>query len=346
MDYTQFTTNPRKNKHLTLTERVKIELMLRDNKSAYAISKAMNRPINTILNEIRRGTVDQIKAGKKIKIYLADAGQARYRENRKACCKQYQLLESEEFVRHIESSMLENSWSVDAAVGRAREEGIFSKTLCTKTIYNYIDLGIIRIKNFHLPLKLRRKSKGSVIRKNKKILGDSISIRPYHINNREEFGHWEIDTVIGSKSKKDEVLLTLVERKTRNAMVRKISGKTADAVMAELYQLKEYFGSEFSRVFKTITSDNGSEFSDLSALRTSNTKIYFTHPYSSFERGTNERHNGLLRRFIPKGRCISHYSHEAISLLEDWINNLPRKILGYKTPEELFDLELDLIYSR
>lgn len=345
MDNTQFTPNPRKNKHLTLTERVKIELMLKDGKTAYAISKALERPINTILNEIRRGTVDQIKAGKPIKIYLADAGQARYERNRKACCKQYQVLECEDFVRYIEATMLENSWSVDAAVGRAREKGIFSKTLCTKTIYNYIDLGLMGITNFQLPLKLRRKTKGSIIRKNKKILGDSIKNRPEHIDTRQEFGHWEIDTVIGSKSKEDEALLTLVERKTRNTLVRKIPGKTAEAVMAEIERLKEDFGGGFSRVFKTITSDNGSEFSALAALDGSDMKIYFTHPYSSFERGTNERHNGLLRRFVPKGKRISDYSHDAIGRLEEWINGLPRKIFGYKTPEELFDAELDLIYA-
>ncbi len=140
--------------------------------------------------------------------------------------------------------------------------------------------------------------------------------------------------------------MTLVERKTRNSLVRKILGKTADAVIAELDQVKEDFGSEFSRVFKIITSYNSSKFSDLSALQTSYTKTYFTHPYSYFEMGTNERHNGLLRRGIPKGKCISNYSHEAISLLDDWINSRPRKILGYKTPEELFDIELDMIYSR
>ena len=130
MDYTQFTPNPRRNKHLTLTERVKIELMLNDGKTAYAISKALERPINTILNEIKRGTVDQIKVGKRIRIYLADAGQARYTENRKDCRKQYQVLECEDFVRHIETAMIEKSWSVDAAVGRAREAATFSKTLC------------------------------------------------------------------------------------------------------------------------------------------------------------------------------------------------------------------------
>lgn len=320
--------------------------MLKEGKTAYAISKVLERPINTILNEIRRGTVEQKKICKIIRIYLADAGQAIYDKNRKACCKQHQVLECEDFVRHIETAMIENSWSVDSAVGHARANGTFNKTLCTKTIYNYIDLGLIKIKNHHLPLKLRRKIKGSIIRKNKKILGDSIDKRPVHINDRQEFGHWEIDTVIGSKSKKDEALLTLVERKTRNALVRKIQGKTKEAVMDALERLKVDFGCKFSQVFKTITSDNGCEFSDLATLEISDTKVYFTHPYSSFERGTNERHNGMLRRFIPKGKWISNYSHEAITRLEDWINYLPRKILGYKTPEELFDLELDLIYSR
>ena len=346
MDYTQFTPNPRKNKHLSLTERVKIELMLTDGKSAYAIAKELTRPINTILNEIKRGTVDQIKVGKTVKIYLADAGQARYQQNRKSCRKPYQVLACADFVQKVESAMLENSWSVDAAVGRIRETASYGKTVCTKTLYNYIDQGLLKVKNHHLPLKLQRKTKGSVIRKNKKVLGNSIETRPEHVDNREEFGHWEIDTVIGSKSKKDEALLTLVERKTRTSLIRKIPGKTTEAVMGEIARLRQEYGDRFHLVFKSVTADNGSEFSDLAALDGNGTKIYFTHPYSSFERGTNERHNGLFRRFIPKGKWISHYSQEAISLVEDWANGLPRKILGYKTPEELFDLELDLIYTR
>lgn len=92
-----------------MTERVKIELMLKDKKTFYAISKALARPINTILNEIKRGTVTQIKDGKPISVYLADAGQARYKENRKACRRQYQILECEDFVKHIEVTMLESS---------------------------------------------------------------------------------------------------------------------------------------------------------------------------------------------------------------------------------------------
>lgn len=75
------------------------------------------------------------------------------------------------------------------------------------------------------------------------------------------------------------------------------------------------------------------------------TKVYFTHPYFSFEKGTNERHNGLLRCFIPKGKRIYDYSNADIAFIEDWMNTLPRRILKYKTPEELFEAQLDIIYS-
>ncbi|MDK0957070.1 IS30 family transposase, partial [Clostridium perfringens] len=101
----------------------------------------------------------------------------------------------------------------------------------------------------------------------------------------------------------------------------------------------------FSEVFKSITADNGSEFADLSEFELkTKTKVYFTHPYSSFEKGINERHNGLIRRFIPKGKRISDYLLETISFIENWMNTLPRKLLNYKTPEELFEIHLDEIY--
>ena len=171
-------------------------------------------------------------------------------------------------------------------------------------------------------------------------------MRPIDIDNRKEFGHWEIDTVIGEKSKDDNVLLTIVERKTRYSMIIKAVAKTAPAVTDALNRVRNLFGEQFSQVFKSITSDNGSEFADLSTIESeTNTKIYFTHPYSSFEKGTNERHNGLIRRFIQKGKRISDYSCDDIAFIEDWMNTLPRRILKYKTPEELFELHLDQIYS-
>ena len=131
-------------------------------------------------------------------------------------------------------------------------------------------------------------------------------------------------------------------------MIIKAIAKTAPAVTDALNRVRNLFGEQFSQVFKSITGDNGSEFADLSKIESeteANTKIYFTHPYSSFEKGTNERHNGLIRRFIPKGKRISDYSCDDIAFIEDWMNTLPRRILKYKTPEELFELHLDQIYS-
>ena len=99
-------------------------------------------------------------------------------------------------------------------------------------------------------------------------------------------------------------------------------------------------------MFKTITTDNGSEFADLSNLEeVSKTLIYYTHPYTSCEKGSVERHNGLIRRFNPKGKRIDQVDVQVIEDVEAWINSLPRKLLGYKTPDELFDEELDKIYQ-
>ena len=99
-------------------------------------------------------------------------------------------------------------------------------------------------------------------------------------------------------------------------------------------------------MFKTITTDNGSEFAALRKLvETSQTLVYYAHPYASWENGSNERHNRLVRRFIAKGKRISDYGLDAIARIEDWFNSLPSKTLGYRTPDELVEAELDKIYA-
>ena len=126
----------------------------------------------------------------------------------------------------------------------------------------------------------------------------------------------------------------------------KIDAKTASAVMDGFAKVIEYFGSKFSEVFKTITTDNGSEFAELSRIEAvSDTLVYYAHPYSSWEKGSNERHNRLVRRFIAKGKRISDYGLDAIAKIEDWCNYLPRKILCYKSPDDLFESKLDGIYA-
>jgi len=115
--------------------------------------------------------------------------------------------------------------------------------------------------------------------------------------------------------------------------------------MEALHKVMSYFAEQKDQVFKTITGDNGSEFAGLSLIEDGKLKVYFTHPYSSCEKGTNECHNRMLRRFIPKGKSISDYSADEICFFADCINGLPRKILDYHTPEELFDRQLDRIYA-
>ena len=128
---------------------------------------------------------------------------------------------------------------------------------------------------------------------------------------------------------------------TRKEIIRKIHGKTAESVQFTISKLIEEAREHFSKVFKSITSDNGSEFADLASIESSTeTKVYFAHPYRSGERGTNERHNGLIRRFIPKRRLIREFSIESISRVQNWCNTLPRRILNYQTPDEAFEDQL------
>jgi IS30 family transposase len=351
MDHSDYTTESRKGKHLNYGERSKIEVWHAEGHTAYWIARQLGRTQNTVLNAIRTGMTEQMRQGKIVRVYFADRSQAVYEEHRKHCGKPFRVLDSWDFIQAVCEAMENKNcigrWSIDAAVGWVKRNRKFasSETVCTKTLYHYTDLGLMPFTNLDLPLKMKRNNKQKRVRENKKKLGNSIDQRPETVANREDFGDWEIDTVRGSRSGKGAALLTLAERKTRNSLICKLPDGTADSVFQALENLLVEYGDRFSRVFKTITGDNGSEFSHLSELEHSTaTKVYFTHPYSSFEKGTNERHNGLIRCFIPKGHSIDNYSEEQIAWIEDWCNTLPRKILGYATPEELFEAQLDELY--
>lgn len=344
MGIQEYTTKHRKGQHLLAEERHEIEVRRKDGWSIYRIAKHLCRPYNTIKNEIARGTV-YLYNGKAAR-YKAKAGEQQYRENRCNSRRQYKRLQVSSFINYVED-WFSKGWSLDASAGKALECGKFhrNQTVCTKTLYNYVDRGFIGIKNIDLPEKLKRNTKKEKVRQNKRILGDSIELRPESVELREEFGHWEVDTVVGSKCENEPCTVTLVERKTRKAIWIKANDHTADSVQSAIQSVMDYFGIMVSAVFKSITGDNGSEFSRLAELASQGTRVYFTHPYSSWEKGTNECHNKLLRRFIPKGVSMSEYSTEDIAYMADWANSLPRKILDYRTPEELFEEELDRIYA-
>ena len=184
------------------------------------------------------------------------------------------------------------------------------------------------------------------MRQNKRIKGRSIDERPAIANDRTEIGHWEVDTVVGQRAGREAVIFTAVEKVTRNYIAIRIPGRTSSGVEAALAQLQDFYGAErFSKIFKTMTADNGPEFETLSKFESLGTKMYFTHPYSSWERPQNERHNGLLRDFIPKGMSMERFSEEDIQHIADVLNQRPRRVLGYHTPAELFDAFLDEVYA-
>ena len=176
--------------------------------------------------------------------------------------------------------------------------------------------------------------------------GESIEQRPEEIDGREEFGHWEGDTVYSGKGKRKttRALLTLTERKTRKEIIIAIPNRKAETVVKALDALERKLGARrFRAIFKSITFDNGTEFAAAEGLERScvnkrmpRTKVYFCHPYSSWERGTNENTNGMIRRRFPKGTNFAAVTNAQIAQAENWINNYPRKILGYKSSEIVF----------
>ena len=346
MDNTNYTTEHKKGQHLTSEERHEIEVRYNKDKwSIYKIAKELGRPYNTIKGEIGRGKVTLYNGN--VTRYKADVGYKTYLEHRRECRRKYRVLETAEFIQYVTAHFRVDGWSLDVCFGRAITSEKFSRneTVCTRTLYRYVDLGLMQIKNHDLPEKLSRNTKHYKMRENKKNLGKSIEERPESIDLREEFGHWEIDSVIGKKNKKEPAILVLTERKYRNSIWLKVKSHSSDAVDDALNELLKTFGDKYREVFKTITSDNGSEFANLTRLEEKGIGIYFTHPYTSCEKGTVECHNRMLRRFIPKGKSIADYTADEVMIFADIINNLPRKLLGYHTPEELFDAELDRIYS-
>ncbi|WP_020006095.1 IS30 family transposase [Salinicoccus albus] len=342
------TTESIQGKHLTKDERAPIEILRKEEYSNRAIAKRLKRAPQTINNEVNRGTVRQIRRQKHngktyeygYHAYDPDYAQMRYEENRRHCGRQPKWCLSDTFVDWADIQMLDYRWSPDAVIGAAKQRELFPAELipCTTTLYTWIDRQIMRTKNIYLTEKLRRNTKSNKRkdRQHKRNLGPSITERPAAVESRETFGHWEIDTVIGAKHKDDAVLLTLAERQTRFEVLLKIDGKAAQPVTAAVESLIERAGAHMPSLFKTITSDNGSEFSTLHETLKSVTDVYFARPFASYERGTSENQHKLIRRFIPKGQSISSISDRQVQRIQRWMNDYPRKILDYQTPHECF----------
>jgi len=350
--------NPNKGKHLTYEERIKIEAYKELGYSNRKIARILNRVPQTINNAINQGTVRTIKQRQvhNDKVYeydqysySADADYQIYLRNRQHSGRRPKWLQCDSFTTWADGKMLNDGWSPDVVVGRAIKEKLFPADLIpsTSTLYHWIDRGIMKTKNIDLLEKVSRKPRNDSPkhREHRRVLGPSIKDRPDKVDTREHFGHWEIDTLIGTKTKNDPVLLTLVERKTRFEIMLKIHQKSKDFVNKAMKQLYERIGNQAADLFKTITSDNGSEFSGIYEMLTGITDVYFARPYASYERGTKENQHKLVRRFIPKGERLSDISDNTINQIQNWMNNIPRKILDYRTAKEAFLDELKTVVN-
>lgn len=194
-----------------------------------------------------------------------------------------------------------------------------------------------------MPIKKNKTARARAERKKaaKPPKGRSIEDRPKEIDSRSDFGHWEMDSVEGKKGTK-ATLLVLTERASRQELIELMKDKTAGSVLKALSRIEHRLGKRrFSKIFKTITVDNGSEFSDGLGIETSSysgtrTTLYYCHPYSAYERGSNENQNKMIRRHLPKGSDFSKLTQKQVKQLENWINEYPRKIFNYLCANDVF----------
>lgn len=347
MSQKNYILKSRKNKHLNERERYKIEILLKEKMRPYEIAKRLGRHPRTIEREIARGTVRLLNSDLSYRNeYYADAAQRVYEKNAKNKGPGLKIGNDHKLAKHIEKKIIEEKYSPDAVIGEINAKKLkFKTSICTKTLYNYIDQGVFaNITNKDLPVK-RSKKKGAYKKvkiAHRNLKGTSIEERPSYIEKREEYGHWEMDCMVGKRKSRGAALLVMTERKRREQIIYKMPNKTQEAVLNVMDHLERKHKDNFKEKFKTFTVDNGSEFLDYKSLERSikcpkekRTKLYYAHPYSAWERGTNENSNKLIRRFIPKGTDISKVSLKKIQYIENWINNYPRRIFGYKSANDL-----------
>lgn len=246
--------------------------------------------------------------------------------------------------KFIEDKILIDGWAPDVIVGFMEKNQFYLKdgfsSISTPTVYRAIHYGLLKVKkkNTRRMLKFEKSQKDCVkkdIPINKKDF--SIELRPDFINQRTEFGHFELDTVMGPSKGNHQCLLTFTERLTRFEFIFRLEAKTKQSVIHKFDLLKKYLKKDFSSIFKTITTDNGSEFAGFKEMiANTNTSIYFCHPYCSGEKGSNEKNNSMIRYFIPKGNLIENYTNKQINSFAFWLNHYPRKILNYSTSYDEF----------
>ena len=312
--------------HLSQTERYQISALLKAGHSPSEIAANLHRHRSTIHREISR-----------------NSGLRGYRP------RQAELLASQRSEHSRNAPKISRSlWQ---SVTELLEEKLSPEQISAQlevsheTIYKHVyadkSLGGDLYRHLRCQKKRRKRYAGGRDRRGQIIGRRPISERPAHVEKRSRVGHWEGDTLIGKGHK--QAIVSLVERKSGYAILRKVSKKTSELVGSEIIKGLE----PISDKVKTITFDNGLEFSKHAAIdKVLKSKSYFADPFSSWQRGSNENLNGLVRQYIPKTRPLSTVTHDELAMIQDRLNNRPRKRLGFKTPNEVFQASFKSVALR
>ena len=341
-------------KNISYTQRLQIEACLKAGLSKKVIAETVGLCLSAVYKEIKRGECTQRKYSytdyvgekhyKTVIAYSPNLAEEKYRMNLTSKGAPLKIGNDFEFVRYVEKRVVIDKISPCAVLGEIKRGKMFRTDISKTTMYRYIDMGIfMNISMQDLPMYKEKKRHRKTVAK-RPPRGTSIEKRPADIALRSSFGHWEMDCVCG---KTKAVWLVLSERLTRKEIIMPMPNQKAESVIRCLNTLERSWGKTFKKVFKSITVDNGSEFSDFVGLEKSSygkhakrTQVFYCHPYTSCERGTNERLNRDIRRLIPKGSNLAKFTPEEVQAVEDWVNAYPREIFGYSTSAEMFEKEL------
>lgn len=312
--------------HITHEERVKIEAWKEAEETNGDIARLLGRSSSTIGGELKRT----------VGTYNARQAQRRCIETRKtANAEPRKIIADSPLAKYIERR-IRKYWSPEQIVGRRDKEKPQEVQVFHETIYTYIYKVKPELKRF---LRCRKgkylRRYGTKIREKRREEAKKkrIDMRPEIVEQRNRIGDWEGDTVVGQE--KVQHILTHVDRKSGLLLADKVEKAAAENIRKITVRRFQKIAKE---KYLTIIYDNGVQFAEHKALEQDlDIDVYFAYPYHSWERGTNENTNGLLRQFVPKGSCFQGVTQQQLDRYIKLINSRPRKRLGYRTPLEVFD---------
>jgi transposase, IS30 family len=308
--------------HLTFQEREFLYRLKKEKKSKTEIATLMGRDRSTIYRELNRNSGRRGYRPKQAQRLVDE----RRRSSRRTC-----KMDAPEVHQYVQDK-LEKRWSPDQIAGRVRRDfpRRRQRWLSRQTIYNWIHTRAI-----HWLPWLRRGGRPAEKRGK---LSDVVRIdgRPDVINHRRRYGDWEGDTIVGKGRR--SALLTMVERKSGYARI----GRADDLKAATTTRVAQRRMNDLPVALRrSVTFDNGKEFAEHRRLTARlGLEVYFAKPYRSWQRGTNENTNGLLRQFFPKGTDFTQFSHRQVACVEQLLNERPRRRHDYRTPAEILARKL------